>query len=328
METRASIYMGKKYKNLFDQIIDPKNIALAYRKASRGKRSTRGYLVFEQNRATNLAIIRNALADNSYIPSDPNRFPIHDPKERMIEALPFMDRVAEHAINNVIEPIFEKTFLPQSYACRKNKGTHQAAKDVQATLRCMLKKGKVWFLKTDFSKYFASITRMNIWKFVIKKISCVQALKLLKRLLFDDDGGLRIGRLSSQLYANLHGHIVDAWLVHTVGFKCFFRYMDDIVFLAYSKEALDLLKLRLESFIAGLGLKFSYWFIKPASSGINFVGYRIWATHKLLRKNSVVRAKRKIKRLAGEKKDKFLAAWLGHARHANTHNLLTRLELA
>lgn len=321
--------MGKKYKNLFEKIIDPQNIQRAYMKAARGKRSTRGFLAFEQNRATNMAIIKEALESGTYIPNDPNRFPIYEPKERMIEALPFMDRVSEHAINNIIEPIFEKAFLPQSYACRKNKGTHKAAGDVQAAARRMLEKGKVWFLKTDFSKYFASISRLNIWKMIKKKISCIPTLGLLKRLLFAVAGGLQIGRLSSQLYANLHGHIVDAWLVHKVRFTRFFRYMDDIVFLAYSKEALDLLKLRLEFFITNeLGLRFSYWFIHPMNRGVNYVGYRIWPTHKLLRKDSVVRAKRKLKRLSGEKRDRFLVAWLGHARHANTHNLLTRMEIA
>lgn len=245
--------------------------------------------------------------------------------------MPFVDRVAEHALCNVIDPIFDKVFLPQSYACRPGKGTHAAAGDVQAELRRRKAKGvTTWVLKTDYSRYFASIRRPVLHSEYRRKIACPPTLRLIKALIPEEGCGLDIGRLTSQLSANINGHVVDRWLVHTVGIKHFYRYMDDIVVLGHSREAMNVLRLRLGSFSeAKLGLKFSHWSIQPASRGINFVGYRIWHSHKLLRHDSVLRAKRKIKRYTkhGEtdRLTKFLAAWKGHAQHADTYNLLTHL---
>lgn len=104
--------------------------------------------------------------------------------------------------------------------------------------------------------------------------------------------------------------------------------MDDIVLLGHTPEYLHALRIRLSWFAeAELGLRFSHWQVAPASRGINFVGYRIWSTHKLLRKSSVQRAKRKLKVLQGDKRRRFLVAWRGHARHADCYHLLQSLKL-
>ena len=113
--------MGKRHKNLFDQVVDPDNLWRAYRKASLGKRNSLGYLEFRQNEAANIALLGEQLAAGIYRPGEPRRFMVFEPKAREISALPFVDRVAQHALCNVIEPIFDRVFLPQSYACRKGK---------------------------------------------------------------------------------------------------------------------------------------------------------------------------------------------------------------
>ncbi|HPQ94787.1 MAG TPA: RNA-directed DNA polymerase [Thiolinea sp.] len=158
------------------------------------------------------------------------------------------------------------------------------------------------------------------------KISCRATLELLKEIIPPDKEGLPIGSLLSQLSANLYGHQVDAWLRHDVGEERFVRYMDDIVILAHTPEYLHALRLRLGWFAeAALGLHFSHWQVTPASRGVNFVGYRIWATHKLLRPGSVRRARRKLRKLQGSERQQFLAAWRGHAGHADCFNLMERL---
>lgn len=321
--------MGKKHKNLFQKIISDENMEVAFYKAAKSNRRNEGYLRFAANKYANLDRLQQELASLEYKPGEPFVFPVHEPKYRMVTELPFRDRVAEHAVCNVIEPIFDRVFLPQSYACRKGKGTHKAARDVQAALRRDEKNDlKSHTLKTDWYQYFPSVIRALIHKEFRRKISCWATLRLLEIMLPFQGVGIAIGRLVSQLAANIKGHIVDRWLVHTVGVTRFFRYMDDIVFLGYSKEALAVLMMRLEAFAkAHLGLSYSHWYLKKGSAGVNFVGYRIWATHKLLRKDSVIRAKRKLKRLDGEDRERFLASWLGHAGHADTHNLLKRMEL-
>lgn len=321
-----TLNMGKKHKNLFPKIVDPDNLWSAYRKASLGKRSTMGYLAFKENEAANLVALRDALCDGSYTPGAPRHFVVLEPKPRQITALPFVDRVAQHAVCNVVEPIFDAVFLPQSYACRKGCGTHLAARDVQAAMRKLPL--DAWVLKTDFSKYFASIDRPELHKEINRKVSCYKTLNLLKRFTPDTGTGIPIGNLTSQMFANINGHILDRWLVHEKGVLSFFRYMDDVVIFGPDQETLEQLLVEMESFTrTRMKLRFSQWSMFPAKKGVNFVGYRIWPTHKLLRKDSVHRAKRKLKKLTGDARDKFLAAWLGHASHANSYNLLKHLEL-
>lgn len=324
---RRRFSMGKKYKNLFNQIANRDNLWAAYQKASRGKRSSLGYLVFRQNEAANIALLEQRLRNGSYRPGEPRRFMVFEPKRREISALPFVDRVAQHALCNVIEPIFESVFLPQSHACRKAKGTHAAARKVQALLR---KTPDAWILKTDFAKYFASVDHAILHREIRRKISCRQTLALLETLIPSSGTGLQIGWLISQLSANIYGHILDRWLMHTVGISNFVRYMDDVVIIGRSNEAMRLLQALMENHAQrAMGLSFSRWSIQPAAAGVNFCGYRIWATHKLLRKLSVQRARRKLANLSMPEdfvaRQKFLAAWAGHARHANTHNLLVNL---
>ncbi len=323
----APAFMGKKHKNLFQQVVDRDNLWRAYRKASLGKRNSLGYLEFRQNEAANIARLGERLAAGTYRPGEPRRFMVFEPKAREISALPFVDRVAQHALCNIIEPIFDQVFLPQSYACRKGKGTHAAARGVQSLLR---KTPNAWILKTDFSKYFASIDRAILHREFRRKISCRQTLALLEVFIPVEGAGLPIGNLTSQLAANLYGHILDRWLLHIVGVAAFVRYMDDVVVIGHSREAMALLQMLMQGHAQNaMRLRFSHWSVQPAAAGVNFCGYRIWPTHKLLRKSSVQRARRKLARFAvyGDfvAKTRFLGAWLGHARHANTHHLLTHL---
>ena len=145
----------KKHRNLIKQIASLPNLYRAYAKASRGKRYSAGHLQFKQHLAANLKMLSEAILDGSYQPSPPNVFFVNEPKRREISALPFADRVVQHALCNIIEPIFDKTFLPHSYGCRVGKGTHAAAIEAQAIMR----RGYTCWLKIDYSKYFASIDR-------------------------------------------------------------------------------------------------------------------------------------------------------------------------
>lgn len=321
--------MGKKYKNLMNQICSMPNLYRAYEKASQGKRYSAGHLQFKQHLAANLALLSAALRDGRYRPSKSNVFMVHEPKLREISALPFSDRVVQHALCNVIEPIFERTFLPGSYACRRNKGTHVAVTDAQAIMR----RGYTWCLKMDFSKYFASIDLGILGREIQRKISCSGTLSLIGVFLKKAGTGLPIGNLTSQLFANIYGHIQDRFLTHTLGIKSWLRYMDDTIIFAYSREALSVLQHGLKWFIEqSMRLRFSHWSIIPVASGVSFLGYRIWPKYKLLLRPSVVRAKRKINRYRKqgmpEQLDRFIGSWRGHAKWANSHNLLIKLGVA
>lgn len=305
----------------------------AYRLTSRGKRLTPARLEFKEFSILNLDRLAADMRTGHYSPGEPHEFNIFDPKLRAISALPFRDRIAQHALCLVVGPIFEATLLPRTYACRRGKGTHAAAIAVQADLRRLTRDGPVYVLKTDFSKYFASIDRTVLWRFIEAKISCRATLRLIAAMLPRDGIGLPIGSLISQIFANVYAGALDRFLQQQIGERHWFRYMDDLVVLGRSSEHLRKVRLAIETFSREqLGLRFSKWSIQPAARGVNFVGYRIWATHKLLRRDSVSRARRKIRayRAAGdfERLEKFLAAWTGHASWADSRNLLRSLGVA
>jgi retron-type reverse transcriptase len=328
---RNTLFMGKKYKNLISQIASKENIFLAAHKARKGNPHSVGGMIFMDYLESNIASLSSAILDGSYIPGKPKEFIIYEPKRRQISALPFRDRVVQHAINNVIEPIFERTFYTQSYGCRTGRGTHKGTIACQAAMRRLSKDGELWVLKTDFAGYFYNIDRSVLHKRIRAKVSCEKTLSLIEKYVPSTGIGIPIGNLTSQLFANIYGTIIDEWLLHEAKNKHFFRYMDDIVILGKSQKEMRALQVKMQKFCMDeMGMWFSKWSVSSASKGVNFLGYRIWPTHKLMRRQSVTTAKRKIKRFVekGETEalKRFLASWLGHAKWADSRNLITSLE--
>lgn len=327
--------MGKKYKNLFQEIVSDKNLYLAYTKTAKGSRYTEANLRFQQNLGANLEYLKQNIISGSYIQGEPKHFVVFEPKKRLITAIPFVDRIAEHAINNIIEPIFDSVFLSQSYACRQEKGTHIAVKDVQSDLRRYYRESpdkEVYFLKTDFSKYFNNIKLDVVHNEFRRKISCEPTIELFSRMVPNEGIGLPTGKLMSQLSANIYGHIVDRMIHHDLGINNFYRYMDDIVVFSTDKNKLHDTKNSIQNYCKkNLNLGFSKWSIQKADRGVNFVGYRIWHNKKLLRKQFVVDAKRKIKRYETFNDDeslfKYLGSLKGHVKLANSHNFVESLGL-
>lgn len=325
--------MARKFRNLIDAVTADANMLAAYRRTARGRRLTAGHLEFKEFSPLNLDRLAQEMRDGSYRQGEPRSFEIFDPKRRQISALPFRDRVAQHALCAVIEPVFDATLLPHSYACRKGKGTHSGAVAVQADLRRLTRKDDpVYVLKTDFSGYFASIEHVTLWHMIEAKISCRATLRLIEAMIPRTGIGLPIGSLVSQIFANVYAGALDRHLQQELGERHWHRYMDDLVVLGPSSEHLRKVRSAIEAFSRErLGLRFSKWSIQPVGRGVNFLGYRIWPSHKLLRHDSVRRARRKIAifRAAGDEArlQRFLAAWTGHARWADTRNLLASLAI-
>jgi hypothetical protein len=323
----------RRFRNLIDRITDDGNMREAYRLTARGKRLSSGYLDFKEYDALNLAHLAGDMASGEYVEGAPHQFLIHDPKQRVITALPFRDRIAQQAACLVLAPIFDAALLPRAFACRPGKGTHAGVMQLQAELRRLGRDGPLHFLKTDFSRYFASIQRDVLWQLIDAKISCAGTRRVLEAMIPLTGIGLPIGSLTSQIFANYYaGATLDRHLQQTLGESWWYRYMDDLVVLGRDPGHLRALKVEIERFSAErLGLRFSKWSVAPVSRGINFLGYRIWPTHKLLRRDSVIRARRKIAfyRATGQadRLDKFIAAWRGHAQWADSRNLIRSLGL-
>lgn len=320
--------MGKKYKHLIEQVADLENLRLAFHKTARAKRLTWGYLQFKEYAELNIQLMRQEMLDGAWQQGAYREFTVYEPKPRQIQALDFKDRVAQHALVNIIGPIFEKTLLPGTFACRVGMGTHAGVRHVQAALR---RTGATHFLKTDYSKFFPSVHRPTLHELIRRKVSCKPTLRLIESMVPTTGLGLPIGSLTSQLFANVYGGEVDRFIHFRLGAKEWTRYMDDVVILSSNPYELRHWFEDIETFsLQRLGMRMSKWHISPVQRGINFLGYRIWPRHKLLRKQSVVDAKRKIVNFQcrGEydRLQHFLASWKGHAAHADTCHLFNHLE--
>lgn len=320
--------MGKRHGNLIERVADMSNLQDAYFKTARGKRLSWGYLEFKEYAAKNLLEMREQLLDGAWEQGPYRQFTVYEPKTRLISALDFKDRVAQHALVNVIGPIFEATLLPYTFACRPGMGTHAGVRHVQSALR---RTGATHFLKTDYSRFFASIDLSRLHHLIEHKIKCQKTLATIRAMVPSTGHGLPIGSLTSQLFANVYGSVVDRFIHHDLGAKHWARYMDDIVIVSSNPYELRHWFEDIEEVSRHrLGLGISKWQVSPVSQGINFLGFRIWPRHKLLRKRSVVGAKRKIERYLKHREhdalDRFIASWRGHASHADTCNLFNHLE--
>ncbi|MCK4822658.1 RNA-dependent DNA polymerase, partial [bacterium] len=180
--------MAKTYKNLYCSVCEFDNIHVAYIKARRLKRYTQEVLRFTEHLEENLIEIQNCLTQKMYNVSKYRYFVVCEPKKRLIAALPFKDRVVQHALCNIIEPIFERSFIYDSYACRVGKGVLAGVNRTTKFLRVAQQKwGKVYCLKMDIAKYFPSVDHVCLKRIIRKYIACADTLRLID-IILDSEG--------------------------------------------------------------------------------------------------------------------------------------------
>ena len=330
----------KTYKNLYPQIYDFENIHRAYLKARRNKRYKAEVLEFSAHLEENLIDIQNRLVWKMYQPGPYKLFTIYEPKERLIAALPFVDRVVHHALCNIIEPIFERSMIHDSYACRRGQGVLSGVKRTTRFLRDAARRwGKVYCLKADVTKFFPSIDHETLKQIIRKRISCPDTLALIDMIIdsTETDRGLPIGSLTSQLWANVYLNELDHFVKETLRIQYYIRYMDDFVIFHHDKHRLGEILQAITDFLGDslrltLNHKTQIFPIRPRC--IDFLGYRIWPDHRLLRKANVRRTKRKFRKQARLYALGLLSlatihpgivSWLGHAKHADTCHLRQRI---
>lgn len=308
----------------------------AYHKARKCKRYRPDVLEFEANREDNLFHAIEVLKDGTYQPGEYRVFKVWEPKERIIMALPFFDRVIQHMIVNLIEPIFEKRFLFHSYACRKGKGVHEASKTLSKWLYELevVQGKKIYAIKGDIHHYFQSVSHDILKAEIRRYISDKALLKILDRIIdhngiFPPGVGIPVGNLTSQLFANVYLNKLDQFVKHELKVKYYVRYMDDFIILSEDPAELRRLLAIIEEFLRReLRLELNpKTTILAAKNGINFVGYIHYKDHKKIKKD----AKRRLKKLlnafeTGEVEleyfDRSIESRLGHMEHADTYNYI------
>lgn len=325
---------------LVETMADYGNVQKSYNKARKGKRYRKDVIRFTKKKEENLKRVREDILTQAYEPGAYHYFKVYEPKERQIMALPFYDRVVQHAINNVLEPIFNKRFIFHSYACRKKKGMHKASETLQGWLYGWQKyhgDEPLYAIKADIHHYFQSIDHSILKAEIRRVIKDKEALTLIDRIIdhngnMPDGVGIPVGNLTSQLFANIYLDKLDRFIKHTLGVKHYVRYMDDFILLSPDKGQLREWLAAIETFLRDeLRLELNpKTTILAAKNGIDFVGYKHRGTHKKVRRDSVKRMKRKIKwyikgKITKEKLQKSVTSWTGHASHADSYNLQKKI---
>jgi len=343
----------KRYGNLWDGIISWENLVLAARKAQRGKRDRDSVQRFNFRQESELLTLQRELQSHTYRPGGFRTHWLSRPKRRLISAAPYRDRVVHHALMNILEPILDRHFHPDSYACRKGKGTHAASDRLQSLMRrCK------YALQCDIQKFFASIEHEVLKTAFRRLIKDKDALWLMDLIVdnsneqptelcwFDGDDlfsplgrrkGLPIGNLTSQWFANWMLNDLDHYITTRLGIGSYVRYCDDFVLLHSERAVLKDALAMIRQFLAGrrLHLHDRKSFVRPVRAGITFVGYRIRPTHKLLKKDNIRDFRRRVRwmrnayadgRMDWEAVKLRLDSWMGHAAHTNSKLLIKKLS--
>jgi len=288
-------YLENNFNKMDQLLID---LFLAYFSARKNKRNALSPLEFELNYEKEIFKLYQELKSGNYEISKSSAFIIFDPVQREIIASSFRDRVIHHLIFNYINPIFEPTFIYDSYSCRKNKGTHFGIKRVSKFIKSCSNnyQNNCYVLKLDLSGYFMNINHNILYKKIEKKIlenknicnfDYQLILKLIKKIIFNNyaknclikgsfknwqglpknkslffakkNCGLPIGNLTSQLFSNVYLNDLDHFIKRKLKIKYYGRYVDDLIIIHKDKNYLKNLKIIIEKYLKNnLNLKLNY----------------------------------------------------------------------
>jgi RNA-directed DNA polymerase len=329
----------KRHGNLFEKITDVDNIYLAYKKARKGKSWQNTIIRFDDDLDENIFNIRDSLIEKTFTTSPYIEKMIYEPKQRIIYKLPFNpDRVIQHALMNVLEPIWSGLFIHDSYACRVGKGIHAGSRRTMDFIRAV--GPGAYCLKMDIRKFYPSIDHDILFEIVQRKIKCPDTLWLLEDIIYSISSGknVPIGNYTSQWLGNLYMNELDQFLKQEQKIRHYIRYCDDFILLHQDKKFLGRMAEKIEGFLAErLDLTLSKNDLFPVRQGIDFLGYRHFPDRVLVRKSTAKRIKRRMQDLPGKlsrgeiSADQYrssIASTEGWLQWANSHNFKQSLGLA
>ena len=313
----------KRAGGLFARAFTPESLHQGYLDARKGKRGTHACYQFERQLGAQLGALHAALHDGSYQPLPYNTFQVFEPKPRLIYAPAFRDRVVQHAIYRVIQPVFDASFIDQSFACRPGKGTHAASDYMQAALQ-QAPAGS-YLLQLDIRRFYYRINRQILQGLIERKIKDAALVRVMMQ--FADQGeplGVPIGNLLSQLYALIYLNPLDHYIKRDLRAQRYARYVDDFILVGITRaEALSHRAAIVDFLATRLGLELSKSTIAPVRRGANFVGYRTWASRRFVRRHALYTYRRA---LAAGRVESVVSS-LGHARRtASFHHMLNQAK--
>lgn len=330
----------KIYKEIFRKIISPENLFSAWEKFHKDKKKKRDVQKFEFNLEQNIFKLHKDLKIKRYKHGRYFSFYIRDPKVRHIHKATVRDRVLHHAVFKIINPIFEPTFISNSFSCRIDKGNHKGINKLADTLRKVSKNNfKICFvLKCDIKRFFENINHEILLKIIKKKIKDNETIWLTKEIIGSFSPGLPIGNLTSQLYANIYLNELDQFIKDKLKVKYYFRYTDDFVIASENRDYLENLIIEIQFYLLselGLELHPKKIIIRKFNQGVDFLGYLVLPHYRLLRTKTKKRIFKKLKQrifeyrsdlISRQTLEQSLQSYLGVLSHANTYKLSQELK--
>lgn len=323
---------------------------VAYFDCRRNKRNKASALAFEQDLEANLDRLYANLVDGTYRPAPSICFVVTRPKPREIWAAAFCDRVVHHALYNRIGPRFERSFIVDSCACIKGRGTLYAAQRLESKIRSITQnwRRRAYYLKCDLANFFVSIDKRILRELLAARVADPWWLWLADLILFHDPRpgadvqsdpsrlalipphkslwnqpahiGLPIGNLSSQFFANVYLDVVDQHVKHQLQARHYIRYVDDIVLLDDSPQWLNFARADLEVFLPSrlaVQLNPSKTIIQPIERGIDFVGQVIKPWRRTIRRRTRDQALNRVATMPIEDIYKSANSYFGLLRQAS-----------
>lgn len=339
----------KIYKNLFEKIISPENLFSAWDAFKIDKRNKYDVQQFEWKLEQNIFQLCHELKNKTYKHGPYTGFYIRDPKRRHIHKASVRDRVLHHAVFSVINPIFEETFIPTSFSCRINYGTHRGVAVLERIARriCKNRTNSCFILKCDVQKFFDSVDHHVLISIIRKRIKDEDAMWLLREIIESysssrstifERKGLPIGNLTSQIFANVYMNEFDHFVKNIIKVKHYVRYTDDFAIVSESSTHLEDLLGPIAEFLdrkLALSLHPKKITVRKFNRGIDFLGYLIFPNHRLIRTKTRHRIFSKLRSRADEFHrgrisrlvlEQSLQSYLGVLSHANTYKLGNKLK--
>lgn len=308
---------------LFDYTVSAENLFKAWDRFRRGKRARLDVQVFERRLEENIFELLADLKNGSYRHGGYEPFIVHDPKRRQIHKATVRDRIVHQLAFSAIEPLFDLSFIYDSFSCRTGKGTHAGVRRLQQFLRQASHNNtrNVYALKCDIKQFFASIDHEKLLNLLSIKITDEKMLALLREIIgsfsVSPGKGIPLGNLTSQLFANVYMHQFDWFVKHQLSEKYYVRYCDDFVIAGPNRQHLESLVVSASDFLATqlrLEVHPQKITIRKWNQGIDFLGY-ILKPHCVLLRNKT--KKRVLKKVNSDN----LPSYLGLCSHADSYEL-------
>lgn len=323
-------------KKLFEQVADFGNLYKAYKKSKSGKGFSKSSQRFQVAALDGIHQIKRRLETKTYEVGKYNEFIIYEPKERIIKAGSFVDKIVQHSLcDNVLIPILRTEFIQTNYAGQENKGTLYGLECLKSHmyLACQKYGYDCWIVKADISKFFYNIDHDILKDMVRYFVKNDDVYWLCEKFIDSTEGaGLPLGNQVSQVFALLYLSGLDHFITGELGVKYYGRYMDDFYLIVESKEYAKWCLDGIREFVHSTGLELNgKTQIIPFKNGIKFCGFHTYVTSdgKVIRrlKNENKRAaKKKFKKmtylvnkgkLSREKFNESYNAWKNHISHGN-----------